>query len=154
MYFCNNVPTLSLPLRPLMVKRKKGARQKCAVKKAQDRRVLVQKRAKQKSARLMVARKKSARQMGARQKSADQLELLGLLYYTIHFRHVNFLFHVNYLLTYHKSIGFHDFTKKKASVYTFTHLKHCISLLSGLENFGYKVKKYIYINTTIFLTLL
>ena len=35
--------------------------------------------------------------------------------------------------------GFHDFTKE-TSVYAFTHPKHCISLLSSLENSGKKVK--------------
>ena len=36
-------------------------------------------------------RRKSARQMGAIKKSANLLGLLGLLYFIIHFSHVNFL---------------------------------------------------------------
>ena len=60
----------------LMVKQ-----QKHVVKKVQDKMALVQKR----------ARRKSARQMGAIKKSANLLGLLGLLYFIIHFSHVNFL---------------------------------------------------------------
>ena len=60
----------------LMVKQ-----QKHVIKKVQDKMALVQKR----------ARRKSARQMGAIKKSANLLGLLGLLYFIIHFSHVNFL---------------------------------------------------------------
>ena len=60
----------------LMVKQ-----QKHVVKKVQDKMAQVQKR----------ARRKSTRQMGAIKKSANLLGLLGLLYFIIHFIHVNFL---------------------------------------------------------------
>ena len=60
----------------LMVKQ-----QKHVVKKVQPKMALAQKR----------ERRKSARQMGTIRKSANLLGLLGLLYFIIHFSHVNFL---------------------------------------------------------------
>ena len=56
-------------------------RHKHTVERAVDKRALLQKHARQKSASLL----------GARQKNAGQLGLVGLLHFIIHFRHVNFL---------------------------------------------------------------
>ena len=75
------------------VKQHKRARQKHADISApsnerRKKRALLQKNARQKSARQISARQMNARQMGARQKSTNQLGLLGLLYFIIHFQHV------------------------------------------------------------------
>ena len=52
-----------------------GRQRKRAFKKVQDKRAVLRKRARRKN---------------ARQKSVNQLGLLGLLYFIIHFRHVSF----------------------------------------------------------------
>ena len=62
--------------------------------------------------------------MGARNTSANQLGLLGLWYFIIHLHHVYVVLWIPW------------FYIKESSLYTFTHLKHCILLLSGLENSG------------------
>ena len=91
---------------------------KRAVIRAQDKRALLQK----------CARRKSATQISSRQKGANQLGFLGLWYFIIRFCHVYVLLWIPW------------FYIKEYSVFTFTHLKQCIFLVSGLENSGYKVE--------------
>ena len=100
----------------------KARRHGCPVKRTQDERALLQKHARQKNARLIGPRQKSGRYIGLRQDSAGQL---GLLYLIIHLRHVDFLLYEYWILRL-----------KKSSIYTFTHLKHCIFRFPGLKSSG------------------